>query len=299
MAHESEPRPIQDPQLPGCSPDRCDRGTVRARFSAMSRLVRLLAQRRPWLSGTDGERSNKSLDIASARIALTQVRRRYRRLAPIYERTLGERLLYARARQHAIELLRLAPGATVIDVACGTGLNFPLIEERIGPGGILIGVDVTPAMLRQATARVRQWGWSNVTLVEHDVTSLTRRHLEESGALPAGKPVDAVICTLGLSVIPQWETAWKSMIEIVRPGGGVSVMDGGPPPKPNAVGAFLARPLVWLGCRFFAADWTREPWKLAERDLKRVEMRCFGGYVRAVVGRTRDAQSAIPHDRLD
>lgn len=37
--------------------------------------------------------------------------------------------------------------------------------------------------------------------------------------------------------------------------------------------ALLARPLVWLGCRFFAADWTREPWKLAERDLEQVETR--------------------------
>jgi hypothetical protein len=65
-------------------------------------------------------------------VSLAWVRRRYGRLASVYERSLGERLLYARARQRAIELLRLAPGATEVDFACDTGLNFPLLEQRIG-----------------------------------------------------------------------------------------------------------------------------------------------------------------------
>lgn len=238
----------------------------------------------------DAERA-ASESITSESATLARVRRRYGRLAPIYERSLGERLLYARARQQTIEMLRLARGATVIDFACGTGLNFPLIEERIGPsGGTLIGVDMTPAMLRQAAARVEASGWANVHLVEHDVTSLTRERLEDLGALPVGKPVDAAICTLGMSVIPQWESAWKSMVEIVRPGGAVAVMDGGAPPTPNIVESLVGRPLVWLGCWFFAADWTREPWTLAERDLKEVETRRFGGYVRAAAGVTPGAE---------
>lgn len=224
---------------------------------------------------------------SSAQAPSGRVLRRYRKIAPVYERTLGERLLYARARRRAIGLLRLAPGATVVDIACGTGLNFPLIEERIGPSGTLIGVDITPAMLRQATARVQESGWSNVNLVEHDVTSLTREHLERAGGLPVGQPVDAVVCTLGMSVISQWEAAWKSMLEIVRPGGAAAVMDGGPPPRPTGT-TRLVWPLVWLGCIFFAADWTREPWKLAERDLEQVEITWSNwGYVHAAGGTTR------------
>jgi S-adenosylmethionine-diacylgycerolhomoserine-N-methlytransferase len=217
---------------------------------------------------------------------LRRVSRRYRRLARFYESTLGERLLYAAARRRAVELLRLGPGATVVDVACGTGLNFPLIEERIGPAGTLIGVDLTAGMLGRASERVRRSGCSNVKLVQLDATSLSRERLEEAGALPEGKEVDAVLCTLGMSVIPQWGAAWEAMLALVRPGGSAALMDGGRPPRPTATTRLL-RPLVWLGCRFFAADWNREPWRLAERDLEEVEVTWHWGYVHAAGGVTR------------
>jgi ubiquinone/menaquinone biosynthesis C-methylase UbiE len=42
----------------------------------------------------------------------------------------------------------------VVDIACGTGLNFPLIEEVIGPDGRIVGVDLTDAMLAQAQDRI-------------------------------------------------------------------------------------------------------------------------------------------------
>jgi hypothetical protein len=142
-------------------------------------------------------------------------------------------------------------------------------------------------MLRRASARIERSGWSNVSLVQLDVTSLTRERLEQAGALRTGKPIDAVLCTLGMSVIPEWEAAWETMLALVRPGGAAAVMDGSPPPT-HTVTTRLARPLVRLGCRYFAADWTREPWKLAERDLERVEITWSNwGYVHAAGGTTR------------
>src|SRR5918992_2560896 len=60
-------------------------------------------------------------------------RRFYELVAPIYDQSSGEGPLYATSRARAIELLRLRPGATVLDVACGTGRNHDLIEQRIGP----------------------------------------------------------------------------------------------------------------------------------------------------------------------
>src|ERR1700712_1415570 len=50
-------------------------------------------------------------------------------------------------RLGAVEALGLRPGDRVIDIACGTGLNFPLIEAAIGPDGRIVGVDLTDAML--------------------------------------------------------------------------------------------------------------------------------------------------------
>jgi SAM-dependent methyltransferase len=62
--------------------------------------------------------------------------------------------------------LELRPGDAVIDVECGTGLNFSLLEELIGPGGRLFGIDLSPEMLAQARELVAAKGWSNVTLIE-------------------------------------------------------------------------------------------------------------------------------------
>jgi ubiquinone/menaquinone biosynthesis C-methylase UbiE len=223
---------------------------------------------------------------------LARVRDRYQSLAPIYELSLGEWFLYASARRQAIDLLQLAPGATVVDFACGTGLNFALIEQRIGPFGTLIGVDMTAGMLHRAAQRVQKAGWSNVSLIQLDVSSLTRQELEQAGALTEARQVDAALCTLGMSVIPQWERAWGAMVALVRAGGRIAVMDGGPPRK-QTVATRLARPLVSLGCRFFAADWTREPWRLAERDLANAEiMWSVWGYVHAAGGTKRRSGTA-------
>src|SRR6201988_2744495 len=43
-------------------------------------------------------------------------------------------------RLRAVQAFGLRAGDSVIDVACGTGMNFPLIEEVIGPGGRIVGV---------------------------------------------------------------------------------------------------------------------------------------------------------------
>jgi SAM-dependent methyltransferase len=81
-------------------------------------------------------------------------------------------------RLRAVEALGLRPGDRVIDIACGTGLNFPLIEEAIGPDGRIVGVDLTDAMLAQAQHRIEANGWRNVGLVQADAAEFdfpTRR----------------------------------------------------------------------------------------------------------------------------
>jgi ubiquinone/menaquinone biosynthesis C-methylase UbiE len=56
----------------------------------------------------------------------------------------------ARLRARSYELLRLAPGAAVVDVGCGTGRA---VVELTGQGADAIGVDLDPAMLAAAHAR--------------------------------------------------------------------------------------------------------------------------------------------------
>jgi ubiquinone/menaquinone biosynthesis C-methylase UbiE len=94
-------------------------------------------------------------------------------------------------RRRAVHALGLSPGDSVVDIACGTGLNFSLIEQVIGPGGRIVGVDLTDAMLAQARHRIEANGWSNVSLVQADAAEFD---------FPA--EVDAILSTYALTQVP-------------------------------------------------------------------------------------------------
>jgi ubiquinone/menaquinone biosynthesis C-methylase UbiE len=95
-------------------------------------------------------------------------------------------------RLRAVQALGLRPGDRVVDIACGTGLNFPLIEHAIGPGGRIVGVDLTDGMLARAHDRVEANGWSNVSLVEADAAQFD---------FPT--EVDAILSTYALTQVPE------------------------------------------------------------------------------------------------
>jgi SAM-dependent methyltransferase len=169
-----------------------------------------------------------------------------------------EGVLYADARAQPIELLDLRPGARVLDVARGTGANFALIEQRIGPSGDLVGVDVTPRMLNQARARVARAGWSNVRLREGDACELGAERLSE--------PIDAAVWTLGLSVIAQWQRAWEAMVSSVRPAARLAIMDAGYPDGDGRRRDAVIPRIAWALSRLFAADCSRRPSRLLQLD---------------------------------
>jgi ubiquinone/menaquinone biosynthesis C-methylase UbiE len=231
--------------------------------------------------------------MAPEQQANAAVRDRYGRLARIYDWANLEPLLYSRARTRAIELLELRPGAKVLDVACGTGVNFAAIEQRIGASGRLVGVDLTPQMLARARARATRKRSHNVQLHEADASRLSTQRLQALGALGAGEQFDAALCTLGLSVIPDWERTWLAMLSVVRAGGRVAVMDAGHPDEPGAGGEVVAaRPLAWVLGRIFAAACTRRPWELVARDTDSPALEPFSaGYVVAAADRVRSSAS--------
>jgi demethylmenaquinone methyltransferase/2-methoxy-6-polyprenyl-1,4-benzoquinol methylase len=95
-------------------------------------------------------------------------------------------------RLRAVQALGLSPGDRVVDIACGTGLNFPLLEEVIGSDGAIVGVDLTDAMLAQAQGRIMTNGWSNISLVQADATDFD---------FPT--ELDAILSTYALSQVPE------------------------------------------------------------------------------------------------
>lgn len=123
---------------------------------------------------------------------------------------------FKRWKRKAIERSFLKEGDNVLVFCCGTGGDFPHIIEKIGENGRIVGADFSSEMLRQAQQRVADNGWTNVKLIEADVTKL------KDGTLGT---FDTVICTLGLSIIPDHLTAYENLISHVKKGGEVIIGD--------------------------------------------------------------------------
>ena len=97
---------------------------------------------------------------------------RYRSSARFYDLISGEWPVYGAGRVAAMGLLALRRGDRVLDIGCGTGLNFPDLQRGIGPTGSITAVDASAQMLHQARLRADSAGWNNVRLIEADATAL-------------------------------------------------------------------------------------------------------------------------------
>jgi ubiquinone/menaquinone biosynthesis C-methylase UbiE len=90
----------------------------------------------------------------------------YRRRARFYDLELA---LIEPVRRRAIERLGLKGGETVLDVGCGTGLSFELLERRVGREGKIIGIEQSSDMLAQARTRAERNRLENITLINSPV----------------------------------------------------------------------------------------------------------------------------------
>ena len=138
----------------------------------------------------------------------------YRKSARHYDIT--SQLYFAQQvhRRRAVHALGLHPGDTVVEIACGTGLNFGLIEQEIGPEGRIVGVDLTDAMLGQALRRTESNGWGNVSLVQADAAEFE---------FPGG--VDAILATYPHALLPGAAEVIAHGAAALRVGGRWAVLD--------------------------------------------------------------------------
>ncbi|WP_411285641.1 class I SAM-dependent methyltransferase [Lapillicoccus sp.] len=58
--------------------------------------------------------------------------------------------IYGVGRERAIPALHLREGSRVLDIGCGTGLNFPRLLAAVGRSGQVVGVDHSGEMLEVA-----------------------------------------------------------------------------------------------------------------------------------------------------
>lgn len=209
---------------------------------------------------------------------LRRIRRVWTRLAAIYELRVR---LFLRWRKPAVEALRPRPGDTVLDLACGTGLNFPHIIERVGPEGRIVGLDCTRAMLARARRRVAHHGWENVDFVEADAACLPL----------AGESVDAVLCSYAMVVIPDYPSAIAEAVRVLRRGGRLVLLEAKRGP---ALWARLLNPLVAFAGRFGGVDLDRTPWKELSGLLEDVSWSDYVGGIVYIASGTKAGGSGRP-----
>lgn len=188
--------------------------------------------------------------------------RTYRKRAANYDFTANLYYLFGYRewayRQLAVEALHLKRGDTVLDLACGTGINFPLYQKHIGSEGRIIGIDITDAMLEQAQKRVDNQGWKNVVLFQHDAaTYLTPL------------PVNAVISTYALSIFPSPDQVLKNIFDSLLPGGRLALLEL---QIPSFWPAWLSAAAVGLMRPFAITDeWVNtRPWGIIQGSIKQL-----------------------------
>ena len=97
-------------------------------------------------------------------------------------------------RKKTVFEVGLKKGDTVLDIACGFGVNFPNLRRVVGKEGKIIGFDYTQGMLDAAKKiYIEKHGWKNIELIQGDAAVLD---------LPA-ESIDGVVSTLGISAVPR------------------------------------------------------------------------------------------------
>lgn len=176
-------------------------------------------------------------------------------------------------REAVMEMSNLKPGDRVLDFACGAGANIPYIMERIGPTGHLIATDYSQDMLDAAREQiVEPNGYKNVELVQADAAEMQ-----------FDEPFDAIICTLGLAVIPRHEAAMERAWAMLKPGGIFGVGDLSESER------WYTMPIRFLTDFIDAAiiaDSSRRPWEwMAARGVDFQHRELFHGYFYAATVR--------------
>ncbi|WP_135667138.1 class I SAM-dependent methyltransferase [Halorhabdus rudnickae] len=140
-----------------------------------------------------------------------------------YDRWAGPYDLLASAppvhewRRRGIAALDLAAGETVVEMGCGTGVNLPLLRERVGASGQVIGLDLAPGMLDRARDRIERCGWKNVSLVRGDAV--------ES---PIDADVDAVFASFVVGMFADPAGVIETWTELLSSDGRIALLDAAP-----------------------------------------------------------------------
>jgi ubiquinone/menaquinone biosynthesis C-methylase UbiE len=154
-------------------------------------------------------------------------------------------------RKDTVDALSARPGDTIVDIACGTGLNFPLLEKELKGEGRIIGVDISAAMLDQARKRIHRAGWRNIELVHADIAQYI--FPTEAGG---------ILSTFAISEVAEYDRIIQRGNDVLRPGGRLAILDLKKPEHPPG----------WKSMPFGASEelLDRRPWESVNRYFRKI-----------------------------
>lgn len=149
----------------------------------------------------------------------TQVRAMFDRIAGVYDRmnsvmTAG---LHHKWRRRAADLAAVSPGDRVLDVATGTGDLARELGGRVGPDGLVVGVDFSERMLEVARAKAPavRFEWADALALPYQDASF-----------------DAATVGFGARNFADLSRGIGEMARVVRPGGRVVILEITSPQRP-------------------------------------------------------------------
>lgn len=144
--------------------------------------------------------------------------RMYRYQRHVYDLT---RRPYLLGRIELIENLSLSPGATALEIGCGTAWNLTRAAQQFRDAR-LYGFDISPEMLKTAQYNVDAAGCSKcVRLAIGNATTFNSQDLFGVSAF------DRIFMSYTLSMIPEWSRVIWRAFEHVAPRGEIHIVDFG------------------------------------------------------------------------
>ncbi|MDH4038197.1 MAG: class I SAM-dependent methyltransferase [Candidatus Krumholzibacteria bacterium] len=124
-----------------------------------------------------------------------------------YEKGWGKQLEPAQTLLLTMAMPRA--GERVLDIACGTGLVTFRAADMVGPSGLVVGTDISDAMVEKCTRAAEARGLGNATFSRMEAEKLDVKD----------DFFDAVLCGLGMMYVTDFAGSIKEMYRVTKPGG--------------------------------------------------------------------------------